>query len=192
MEAQQRIRELEADLAAKDVRIGDLEADVAAKDARIRELEQQVAALMEQVAALTKQVATLTEKLGESSRNSHRPPSSDPPGSAGKAGGGKKRSKSKRKRGGQRGHRGSRRELLPADRVNEFVDLYPDACENCWARLPEVADPRAKRHQVTELPPIQPHTTEYRRHAVTCTCCGTGRASRTTRIRSQPLPSARD
>jgi uncharacterized coiled-coil protein SlyX len=65
LEAQQGIRELEADVAAKDVRIGELEADVAAKDARIRELEQRVAALMEQVAALTKQVATLTEKLGE-------------------------------------------------------------------------------------------------------------------------------
>ena len=73
LEAQQRISDLEAQLAAKD-------AEIAAKDARIRELEQQVAALMEQVAALTKHVATLTEKLAESSRDSHRPPSSDPPG----------------------------------------------------------------------------------------------------------------
>jgi uncharacterized coiled-coil protein SlyX len=74
---QQRIAELEAALAAKD-------AEIAAKDARIRELEQLVITLMAQVAALTKQVAELTEKLGRNSRNSHLPPSSDPPGSAGK------------------------------------------------------------------------------------------------------------
>jgi uncharacterized coiled-coil protein SlyX len=83
---QQRITELEAALAAKDVAI-------AAKDVRIREPEQLVVTLMAQVAALTRQVAELTEKLGQNSRNSHLPPSSDPPGSAGKAGGGKPRSK---------------------------------------------------------------------------------------------------
>src|SRR5262245_42990017 len=31
----------------------------------------------------TKQVADLSERLGQNSRNSHLPPSSDPPGSAG-------------------------------------------------------------------------------------------------------------
>jgi transposase len=170
LDTQQRITELEARLAAKD-------AEIAAKDARIRELEAQVAALMAQVAALmaqvevlTKQVVTLTEKLGQNSRNSHLPPSSDPPGSASKGGGGK-RSKGKRKRGGQRGHRGARRELVPESLVNDFVDQYPDACENCWEPLPRVPDPDAKRYQFTEVPQIRPHTTEYRRHAVTCPCC---------------------
>jgi transposase len=163
LDAQQRIAELEVALAAKD-------AEIAAKDARIRQLEEQVAILMAQVAALTKQVSELTEKLGQNSRNSHLPPSSDPPGSGGKAGGGKP--KSGRKRGGQRGHRGTRRQLVPEDQVNEFVDLYPAECENCWAALPEVPDPNAKRYQTTEVPPIQPQTTEVRRHAVACPCCG--------------------
>lgn len=162
MDAQQRIAELEAALAAKD-------AEIAANKV---EFEQQLAALMAQVTALTRQVADLTEKLAQNSRNSHLPPSSDPPGSAGKTGSGKPRSKSERKRGGQRGHRGSRRELVPEARVNDFIDFYPAECENCWAALPEVADPNAKRYQVIEVPPIQPHTSEYRRHAVTCACCG--------------------
>lgn len=163
MDAQQRIAELEATVARQD-------AEISSKDARISDLEAQVAALMAHVAALTKQVADLTEKLGQNSRNSHLPPSSDPPG-AGKVGGAT-RPKSDRRRGGQRGHRGSRRTLLPPERVDEFVDLYPAECESCWKALPEIPDEHAKRYQVTEVPPIQPHTKEVRRHAVTCPCCG--------------------
>ena len=136
---------------------------LAAKDAVIE-------ALLAQVAELTRKVAELTEKLGQNSRNSHLPPSSDAPG-AGKAGGAP-RPKSERRRGGQRGHRGSSRTLLPPDQVDEVVDLYPAECESCWKALPEIPDAQAKRYQVTEVPPIQPHTTEVRRHAVTCPCCG--------------------
>ncbi|MGH7057564.1 MAG: DUF6444 domain-containing protein [Acetobacteraceae bacterium] len=162
MDAQHRIAELEATLAARDAEFA---ATLAAKDAVIE-------ALLAQVAELTRKVAELTEKLGQNSRNSHLPPSSDPPGSAGTTGTGRPRSKSGRKRGGQRGHRGTRRDLVPEDQVNELVDLYPAECENCWQALPEIADEHAKRYQVTEVPPIQPHTKEVRRHAVTCLCCG--------------------
>ena len=150
LDAQQRIAELEAALAAKDA---------------------QIAALLAQVEALTKQVAELTEKLAQNSRNSHLPPSSDPPGSAGKTGHGGK-PKSERRRGGQRGHRGTRRTLVPPEQVNEIIDLYPAECENCWKALPEIPDTNAKRYQTTEVPPILPHTTEVRRHAVACPCCG--------------------
>ena len=136
---------------------------LAAKDAVIE-------ALLAHVAELTRKVAELTEKLGQNSRNSHLPPSSDAPG-AGKTGGAP-RPKSERRRGGQRGHRGSSRTLLPPDQVDEVVDLYPAECESCWKALPEIPDAQAKRYQVTEVPPIQPHTTEVRRHAVTCPCCG--------------------
>jgi transposase len=150
LDAQQRIAELEAALAARDA---------------------QIAALLAQVEALTRQVAELTQKLAQNSRNSHLPPSSDPPGSAGKAGHGGK-PKSERRRGGQRGHRGTRRTLVPPEQVNKIVDLYPAECENCWKVLPEIPDTDAKRYQVTEVPPILPHTTEVRRHAVACPCCG--------------------
>ena len=66
MEHETRIRELEAQLRAKDARIAELEAQSAAKDRRIAELEQQVATLMEKV-------EFLTEKLNQNSRNSNRP-----------------------------------------------------------------------------------------------------------------------
>lgn len=147
---------------ARDQRIAELEAEFAVKDARIEELERQVAKL-EQL------VATLMAKLGQSSRNSHLPPSSDGPG-ARSSGGSKPRKRGKRKRGGQRGHRGSKRELLPADKVDHFVELFPEQCENCWVALPQTRDPDATRYQTTEVPPIRPETTEFRRHAVKCKC----------------------
>jgi transposase len=165
-----RIAELEAALRTKDDRIAELEAEVGAKDERIASLEQQVAALMAQVVALTKEVAELRSKLDQNSRNSHLPPSSDSPGERRQRN--ENKPKSERKRGGQQGHGGSHRELVPEDEVSEVVDLYPPECENCWQPLPEVPDPSPKRHQQTEIPPVKPYTKEWRRHAVKCVCCG--------------------
>ncbi|MGO9832600.1 MAG: IS66 family transposase [Polyangiaceae bacterium] len=154
---------MEAQGAAKDARIAELQAENAAKDARIATLEQQVAMLL-------KRVAELEEKLRQNSRNSHLPPSSDSPGER------KQRSDAKspsgRKRGGQPGHGGARRELLPEQEVDEVVDLYPPECQSCWAALPKVPDRDASRYQQTEMPPVKPHTTEWRRHQVTCPHCG--------------------
>ncbi|MCA9620145.1 MAG: IS66 family transposase, partial [Myxococcales bacterium] len=76
-----------------------------------------------------------------------------------------------RKRGARKGHKGNRRELLPPDEVDKFVDHFPDACESCWRALPPTPDPEATRYQLTEVPPIKPHTTEHRRHAVACPHC---------------------
>ena len=145
----------------RDDRIAELEGQLGAGNARIAELELQVV-------ALTKQVADLLEKLGRNSRNSHLPPSSDPPGSH--TGKGKK---SGRKRGGQPGHGGATRKLVPVEEVDEVIDLFPKECESCWAPLPAVLDPSAKRYQQTELlPPVMRHTKEWRRHEVSCPKCG--------------------
>lgn len=146
-------------------------AELDAERSRSQRLELQIGELLGQIAALTQKVAELTERLGQNSRNSHRPPSSDPPGTTGNSGGGQ-RPKSGRPRGGQRGHRGSRRELVTADKVDDVVDLYPAECEHCWAALPERPDPEAKRYQWIELPPLRPYIKETRRHEVACPCCG--------------------
>ena len=85
MDAQQRIAELEAELAVAHARIAEQDARIAEQDAR--------------VVALTKQVEILLERLGQNSRNSHKPPSSDPP----RTGPTRKPNKAKKgKRGGQR------------------------------------------------------------------------------------------
>ena len=81
--------------------------------------------------------------------------------------------KSRRKPGGQPGHPGHARPLVPPERVNAIIDLAPDACRHCQRVLharDAVGDPR--RHQVTELPPIEAHITEYRCYRRRCAACG--------------------
>ena len=124
-----------------------------------------VAGLEARIAELEEQLAKALELLGQNSGNSNKPPSSDPP-NAKQA---KKKTKGRR-RGGQKGHRGSRRELLPPEEVDEVVDLFPAACESCWNPLPQVPDEFPKRYQLTDLKPLAVHTTEWRRHAVLCSC----------------------
>jgi transposase len=159
----ERIAELEAEVARKD-------GELAVRDARIAELEGQVATLTAHVAALTKQVAALMEKLGRNSSNSHLPPSSDGPGRRGATGEGKGKPGA-RKPGGQPGHGGSRRTLLPPDEVDEIIDVFPSHCDSCARELPEVRDSEAQRYQQVEVPPIKPHTKEWRCHEVTCPKC---------------------
>ena len=160
----ERIAELEAELRARNERIGEQAARIGEQDARIAEQDARIA-------ELGQKVAELSEKLGQNSQNSHRPPSTDPP-DARRRRKDKAKGKGKRKRGGQPGHRGANRGLLPPEKVNKLVDHYPSQCENCWRSLPHVPDSAAKRYQQTEIPPIQPETTEWRRHTVGCPDCG--------------------
>jgi len=167
-----RLDELHEALAERDAEIA-RQGDKNARQAEaIVERDVEVARLAGEVGRLTELVASLEERLGLDSSNSSKPPSSDTPASRNKRKAARKKRKVGGKRGGQKGHKGHRRELLPESEVDELVDLYPELCENCWEPLPQVADPYAKRHQVTELPPVKPHTTEYRRHKVQCACCG--------------------
>ena len=117
-------------------------------------------------------LAQLEARLAQNSSNSHLPPSSDSPEERRRRRNKAKKEKQQRKRGGQQGHAGAHRELLSPEKVTKFVDLFPAECGSCWKPLPRVPDKSAMRHQQTELPPIEPHTTEWRRHQVTCPCCG--------------------
>jgi transposase len=149
----------------RDDRIAELEAELARKDAIIAEQGRRIAALEEQV-------AELLEQLGQNSRNSHKPPSTDTPEERQKRKNREKKARKERKRGGQPGHHGKSRELVPPEKVSKFVELFPAECENCWKPLPEVPDASATRHQQIEVPPLEPRITEWRRHQVTCPCCG--------------------
>lgn len=145
-----------------------------ARDEIIAAQNIKIAWLEKKVEELTALVNSLNEKLNQNSRNSHRPPSSDGPGArAGK----QKSEDEKRARGGQKGHRGFKRELIPVEEVSRFVEVFPPQCENCWKVLPKTFDGDAIRFQVTELPVIKIHTTEYRCHAVKCNCGYTTKAS---------------
>jgi transposase len=114
-------------------------------------------------------VRELQAKLGQTSRNSSKPPSSDPPSAPPRP----PHPARSRKTGGQPGHEGQQRPLVAPDQVHDPIELQPQQCPTCQTALPtdlpDVAPPR--RTQVWELPPIAPIITEYRQHTVCCPQC---------------------
>jgi transposase len=144
----------------RDQRIAELEAQVAARD---RIIEQ----LMAKVEMLTARVADLEARLNQNSGNSSKPPSSDPPGTPRPA-----KVPTGRRPGGQPGHKGHKRELVPPERVDQFVDIpAPRHCGKCERALAgRGVEPL--RHQLVEVPPIRPHITEFRCQGRECGGCG--------------------
>jgi transposase len=134
--------------------------------AYIETLEGQVQTLTSMVHTFQEQVRTLEERLNQTSRNSSRPPSSDPPQPQRP-----RRPPGTRRRGGQPGHPGHTRPLVPVEEVDEVVVLKPTQCRSCQAPL-SGDDASPFRHQVIEIPPIKPVITEYQWHQVTCPACG--------------------
>jgi len=84
---------------------------------------------------------------------------------------------SRRKPGAQPGHAGHHRRLVPTAEVSALQVLLPSQCRHCGKRLPQdphqvTAQGEPRRHQVTEIPSIQPHITEYQFPNVVCGQCG--------------------
>src|SRR3954465_9995820 len=75
----------------------------------------------------------LEARLGQTSANSSHPPSSDPPHAPARP----PAPPSGRKRGGQPGHRGAFRALLPVEQVDEVVAVEPERCRHCGQPFPE-------------------------------------------------------
>lgn len=122
--------------------------------------------LERQIIELRQQVHDLKGRLDQNSTNSSKPPSTDPIGV-------KRRPPeppSKRRRGGQKGHPRRMRGLVPPERVASVTDCKPSQCRRCGHPLSgEDAEPR--RHQVAELPPVEPEVHEYRLHRLCCPRC---------------------
>lgn len=98
-------------------------AKVGIRDARIAELEAQFKAALERI-------AELEARLGRNSRNSKRLPSSDGPGVER----GKKPTTG-RKPGGQPGHKGQWREVLPPEMVGCIEPVFLTGCKRCEGAL---------------------------------------------------------
>lgn len=130
-------------------------------------LGQQVQILQAQVATLQAEVAQLREQVGRNSQNSSQPPSADAPSARPRP----KRPPSGRKPGGQPGHRGHGRKLIPVEQVQHVIELKPTTCDHCGTLLLG-EDTQPARQQVTELPRVEPEVTEYRQHTLTCLACG--------------------
>ena len=123
---------------------------------------------------LEARVEQLERRLGRTSRNSSSPPSEDPPGASPRRRG---KDRSGRPQGGQSGHEGHGRELLPAWAVDELVDHWPGCCGcgHVFTEADRVASREPARHQVEELPQIAVRVTEHRCQRVCCPSCGTER-----------------
>ena len=122
-----------------------------------------------QVEDLKGKVAELEEKLNANSGNSSKPPSSDPPWMNPKKR--KKKGKKKRKRGGQPGHEGKTRDLVPPEEVDETIKCSPTECEHCGCEDIEKIAGDFRRHQTFDLPEIKPIVTEYQQDRYWCPDC---------------------
>ncbi len=151
--------------------IENLREQVAERDKHIADRERQIVDAEKQIADLERQLAGRRKN----STNSSKPPSSD--GLAGEQRPRGRKHKSKRKPGGQPGHPGHHRRLVPASEVSAIEVLLPKQCGHCGGNLPQkpskvpiAGEPR--RHQVTEVPPVKAHITEYQFPNVVCGHCG--------------------
>jgi transposase len=107
-------------------------------------------------------VATLEARASQNSRNSDRPPSSDPPYEKRTP-----RSGSPGKPGARPGHPGHRQAWLAP---TEVIAVKPEACGCGQREFPETQP--YYTHQVIELPEIQMCVTHVVLHAACCPQCG--------------------
>lgn len=144
------------------------------RDQRIDELVGLLKAALDRIVVLEKRVSTLEAenaelkaRLGRNSRNSSQPPSADPPGTPPR-----QREPSGKKPGGQPGHKGTKRELVPIEQVDVVVPMKATSCTSCRGPLVKrQGAPDYRRHQVVDLPKVVPHVTEYQLEFGFCRNC---------------------
>ena len=127
-----------------------------------------IAVLWAEIQMLKRRVQELEAQLKQNSSNSSKPPSSDPPWV-------KRRPPEKpsgRKPGGQPGHPGKARDLLPPDKVSKFVEVQPERCAGCGAPLDASSRVHAAVHQVVDLPESAAMVTQYNQWQCRCERCG--------------------
>ena len=137
------------------------------KDAYIKQLE-------EENARLKKRIEELERLLGMNSKNSSKPPSSDPPGISAVL-----PKRQRKKRGAKNGHQPYFRELLPPEKVTQRIELNPQVCP-CGGTNLEKTNEEPLHHQIVDIPPIEPEVTEYVQYIFRCKDCG--------ELIYQPLP----
>jgi transposase len=126
--------------------------------------------LVEANRRLEARVGELEQRLSRSSRNSSLPPSQDPPSAPLRP----RALASGRRPGGQPGHEGRSRRLLPLEQLGEVVEHWPARCARCahpFAESERIEAASPQRHQVSELPAIAVTVTEHRLHRLRCPEC---------------------
>ena len=137
---------------------------------RLEQMEHRLQQSLDKIAQLEQEVMELKARLNRHSGNSAQPPSADSPQAPKRPA----REKSGRRPGGQPGHQGKHRSLLPPDQVDKIVEYRATVCPYCQGALDHSGGrgvPPQERHQVWELPEIKPVVTEHRRLAGWCPHC---------------------
>jgi transposase len=137
------------------------------KDAYIKHLEEENARLKERIEELER-------LLGMNSKNSSKPPSSDPPTISPVW-----PKRRRKKRGAKSGHPPYLRELLPPEKVTQRIELNPQVCP-CGSTNLEKTNDEPLRHQMVDIPPLEPEVMEYIQPIYRCKDCG--------ELVYQPLP----
>jgi transposase len=128
------------------------------KDEYIKQLENKII-------QLEKRIEELERLLRMNSQNSSKPPSSDPPTMT------LPRILRRRKHGAKNGHKPFMIELLPPEKVTHRVEMKPQVCR-CGSTNLEETQKEPLRHQVIDIPPIEPQVTEYIQRIYRCKDCG--------------------
>jgi len=144
------------------------------KDAYIEQLEEENAELKKHIVKLEKRIEEFERLLGMNSKNSSKPPSSDPPGISVIS-----PKQRRKKRGAKKGHPPHLRELLPPEKVTQRIELNPQVCP-CGGTDFEKTNEEPLRHQIVDIPPIEPEVIEYVQYICRCQDCGA--------LVYQPLP----
>jgi transposase len=134
----------------------------------VEKMGQHIKKSEQELAAEVTKNQELLEKINRTSKNSSSPPSSDPLSSEKQ----KQKKKSDKKRGGQPGHKGHSRHLYEVSECDSVLEHQPEICKCCGEKLVGV-DSNPIRHQVVEIPPINPIIIEHRLHQLECQHCGT-------------------
>ena len=153
--AESSVAALLAALAERDGQLTELRAE---RDRQLAERDRVIAELLARVADLERQ-------LGQNSRNSNRPPSSE--------GYAKPKPKSRRQRGqrrsgGQPGHPGTT--LAQVEDPDRVVVHRPRRCDGCHRSLRRARVSSVERRQVFDLPEVRLAVTEHRVEHRRCRC----------------------
>jgi transposase len=145
------------------------------------ELRAENEVLKSLVAAMTSEIMELRARLNKNSRNSGKPPSSD---------GYRKpvvknsRETSGKPSGGQKGHAGHTKPLKPTPQ--KIIELKPQTECSCGGEI-IIDTERYTVRQVSDIPPVEVITIEYRAHEGICARCGkVHKASFPERIKNAP------
>jgi transposase len=130
----------------------------------LEEATEVIIQLVKLVQELKKENELLRERLNNNSNNSSLPPSQDRKKKK------KAKAKSGRSRGGQPGHPGWQRKVVPPEELDAIVDCKPSEKCDCGGGV--VLMDEMKIHQVFEIPVARYEVTEYRIYQGCCDQCG--------------------